>query len=983
MVAETVLTTGPRLTRGSGAPEPPGSLAAVGDLLAGLNREQRRAVTHRSGPQLVVAGPGTGKTEVVTRRIAWLIATRRARPREILALTFTDAAAEEMQARVDLLVPYGHAGAAIHTFHALGDRLVREYAFELGLPGDVRLITRAEAVVLLRDNLFALGLQRYRPLGDPTRFLGALVDLFGRAKEEGIDPARLADYAALVAARATDEAEHDASAALAEQQAAYSAYQSLLARHGLIDHGDQLALAGRLLAERPSVRHEVVGRYRYLLVDEFQDMNRAQVDLLFALTPAGRNVTVVGDLDQAIYTFRGAAGDNARRFAAANPDLGRVVLRRNYRSRDPIIRAATRLIGHGPRPHIEGLDATQTAVRRARRPPPVRLDVYLTPEEEADGVASRVAALIAAGAAARDVCVLARSNAEIEPLRRSLNLHGVPVRTRTPADFFALPDIRPLVALLRCIADPANSIELYVLATGWPYALGGERLTGLLADARRAHQPLWAVLGRLADDASLPGSDKFAAAARHLVADLRVAIESSHQRTAGEVLYDHLRRSGRLARLAAEDDAAAPRLVARFFDLVRSRSALLADARVAALVPHLDELIEVGDEIADTGPLDFDAVSVLTVHRAKGLEFRYVHLTGLVDGRFPVHGRPPALSVPWHELHSVVPDEAEDRLSEERRLCYVAMTRAMDELVLSSHETGPGGRGRRRPSPFIAEALDLPVDKATEPRNGRLALMAPPDAAVVPPNIAELPPSSFSFSTLEEYLDCPERYRLRHVVGLPTPAHHSLTYGRALHAAVAWFHLRVAAGDTPTEQALFDDFRRGWLSEGFLSREHEEARFSAGLRTLAGFRTRALASSPARVIAVERPFEFELDGMRIRGRVDRLDQVERGAVIVDYKSSEVRAQRKADEKARDSLQLQTYALAHEQRTGVLPVAMQLDFLESGLVGETTPEPARLAKARDQLHGAIAGIAAQEFTPRPNPVACGYCPFRQVCPASAA
>ncbi len=980
MVAEAVISVSPRLTHGTGAPEPPVDLAAVADLLAGLNREQRRAVTHRAGPQLVVAGPGTGKTEVVTRRVAWLIATRRAPAREILALTFTQAAADEMQARVDLLVPYSHAGAAVYTFHALGDRLVREYAFELGLPGDVRLITRAEAVVLLRDNLFALGLERYRPLGDPTRFLGALVDLFGRAKEEGVDPARLADYAVLVASRATDEAEHDASAALAEQAAAYSAYQSLLARHGLIDHGDQLALAGRLLGERPAVRHEVVSRYRYLLVDEFQDMNRAQVDLLFALTPVGRNVTVVGDLDQAIYTFRGAASDNTRRFADANPDLSRVVLRRNYRSRGPIVSAASRLIGHGPRPHIEGADTQPVAVRRARRPQPVGNEVYATPEEETDGVAARVAARIAAGAAARDVCVLARSNAEIEPLVRSLNVHGVPVRTRTPADFFCLPDVRPLVALLRCVADPHDSIELYVLATAWPYELGGERLTGLLADARRAHQPLWSVIGRLADDATVPARDGFAAAARRLVADLRVAIEASHQRTAGEVLYDQLRRTGRLARLATEDDAAAPRIVARFFDLVRSRSVLLADARVAAVVPHLDELIEVGDDNGDAGPLDFDAVSVLTVHRAKGLEFRCVYLTGLVDGRFPVHGRPPALSVPWHELHGVVPSEAEDRLSEERRLCYVAMTRAKDELVLSGHESGPGGRGRRRPSPFIAEALDLPVAKTIQPPARLAPLIAPPAAA--PPSLAELPSSSFSFSMLEEYLDCPERYRLRHVVGLPAPAHHSLTYGRALHAAVAWFHLRAAAGEMPSEQALFDEFGRNWQSEGFLSREHEDARFTAGLRALASFRARALAR-PATVVAVERPVDFTLDGMRIRGRVDRLDQSEHGAVIVDYKSSDVRAQRKADEKARNSLQLHAYALAHEQRTGELPVAMQLHFLESGLVGETTPEPARLDKTRDQLRGAIAGIGANEFAPRPNPVACGYCPFRQICAASAA
>jgi DNA helicase-2/ATP-dependent DNA helicase PcrA len=625
--------------------------------------------------------------------------------------------------------------------------------------------------------------------------------------------------------------------------------------------------------------------------------------------------------------------------------------------------------------------AGQVAARRSRKPRPARLDTYATSGDEADGVAAAVAARIASGVAPRDIAVLARSNAEIEPLVRSLNMLGLPVRTRTPADFFAQPEVRPLVAFLRCVADPASSIELYVLATAWPYGLGGERLTELLADSRRVHQPLWTALSRMADDVSL-ANDLFVGAVRRLVAHLRAAIEASHRRSAGEVLYDHLRRTTALARLAASDDAAAARAVARFFDLVRSRSALLADARVAALVPHLNELIDVADPVADDGPLDLNAVSVLTVHRAKGLQFRFVHLTGMVDGRFPIHSRPPALGVPWHELHGDTPESTDDRLSEERRLCYVAMTRAMDELVLSTHMSGAQGRVRRRPSPFIAEALDLPVDKSAVRQDQVRPLVVAPPAVHIKTSVAEMPATSFSFSMLEEYLDCPERYRLRHVVGLPTPPHHSLTYGRAMHAAVAWFHLRVAAGETPSDAQLGAEFRRSWLSEGFLSREHEEARFAAGLRALSAFRQRELAT-PAPVIAVERPFEFTLDGMRIRGRVDRLDEDARGTVIVDYKSSDVRDQRKANEKARGSLQLHAYALAHEQRTGKLPRAMQLHFLESGLVGESTPEPARLDKAREQLRGAMAGIAASEFAPQPNPIACGYCPFRQICSSSAA
>src|SRR5918998_5316020 len=187
----------------------PVSFGAVQALLIGLDREQRRAVTHRDGPLLVVAGPGTGKTHVVTRRIAWLIATKRARPREILALTFTDKAAEEMQARVDQLVPYGQADAQISTFHAFGDRLVREYGFELGLPGDPRVLSRADAIVFLREHLFELGLERYRPLGDPTRYLGALVDLFGRARDEDVSADNFGAYAAARLAAARSAAPDD------------------------------------------------------------------------------------------------------------------------------------------------------------------------------------------------------------------------------------------------------------------------------------------------------------------------------------------------------------------------------------------------------------------------------------------------------------------------------------------------------------------------------------------------------------------------------------------------------------------------------------------------------------------------------------------------------------------------------------------------------------------------------------------------------
>src|SRR6478672_5226534 len=258
-------------------------------LLVGANREQRRAIAHGAGPALVVAGPGTGKTEVITRRVAWLIATRHALPREILALTFTDNAAQEMQARVDVLVPYGQADAVIHTFHAFGDRLLREHAFELGLSSNLRLLTRNEQIVFMREHVFELGLTRYMPLGDPTRFLGALLDMFGRAKDEDLTVADLASHAAELRSRAQATAD-DASTELAdladarsELASAFDRYSLLMSERGFIDHADQVALALRLLRTRPAVRASIAHRYKYVLVDELQDTNRSQLELVLAL----------------------------------------------------------------------------------------------------------------------------------------------------------------------------------------------------------------------------------------------------------------------------------------------------------------------------------------------------------------------------------------------------------------------------------------------------------------------------------------------------------------------------------------------------------------------------------------------------------------------------------------------------------------------------------------------------------------------------
>ncbi len=1007
----------------------------VEELLAGLNPEQRRAVTHGDGPLLVVAGAGTGKTQVITRRIAWLIATRRAKPSEILALTFTDQAADEMQVRVDQLVPYGYTDTAISTFHAFGDRLVREFALELGLPPDVRVLSRPETVVFLRERLFELDLDEYRPLGDPTRFLDALATLFSRAKDEDVSPDAYLAYAERLGTQAStasgrEDADPDAAAALAEDARrqgelarAYGRYQALLAENGSIDFGDQVSLALRLLRDSPAAREAVQRRFKYILVDEFQDTNRAQAELVALVAERHRNVTVVGDDDQSIYKFRGAAISNILEFRERYRQARVVVLRRNYRSRAPILDASYRLVRHNEPDRLEsraGIVKRLDPQRGGDDAAPVRHEAFASGAEEADWIASDVARRIRDGARPRDVAVLVRANAAADPILRALNLEGIPWRFSGTSGLYARPEVRLLLSFLRAIADLSSSVDVYALAASDLYGLGATDLVAIVNTARRRNRSVWDVLEELdRQPGILRLSPETRAAASGLVADLKRYVELANERPAGEVLYAFLRGTGWLARLAAGGSVAAEEAlsnVARFFDIIRAQSALLADDRAVFVARHLNTLIQAGDDppTADIDP-DVDAVAVMTIHKAKGLEFPFVYLPGLVTGRFPAIGRREQLGLPLDLVHETLP-EGDYQLQEERRLFYVGMTRARDELVLT-HAADYGGQRARRVSPFVLEALDLPVAagapgagaKATTPLE-RLAALERTEAVPPAPRRRGDDPLVLSFYAIDDYMTCPLKYKYAHLLRVPLAPHHSLIYGSALHAAVAEFHRRHARGDVMTEDQLFASFEHAWTNDGFLSREHEEARLAAGREALRRFRDEQLTPGVVAPAYVEREFSFLLDGDRVRGRMDRVDILPRdptdpvpvmadpisGAdvvepmlglypervVITDYKSSDVRDPAKARQRAKDSLQLSIYAMGYEAMTGRLPDAVALNFLETGLVGMAPVDRRRIDKAREAIRTVAAGIRARDFEAKPDHLSCTWCPFREICPSSA-
>jgi DNA helicase-2/ATP-dependent DNA helicase PcrA len=971
---------------------------AAARILEGLNAAQIAGVTHEAGPLLVVAGAGTGKTTVLARRIAWLIATRRARPEEILALTFTDKAALEMEERVDVLVPYGYADVRIATFHAFGDWLLRENALEVGLTPAFRVLNRAEQVLFLRARLFELPLDHFRPLGDPTRHLQALVGLFGRCKDEDVTPEAYLAHAEQLAATADaqDAEQRDAAARQHELARAYGAYQALMAREGVVDFGDQIVYPLRLFRTRPYVLARYQHRFRYILVDEFQDTNHAQFELVKLLAARRRNVTVVGDDDQAIFRFRGASMTNVLGFDRAYPDARRVVLTENHRSGQRLLDAAYRLIRHNDPDRLEvaaGIDKRLVA-RQGPGPEPEHLH-FETATQEADAVAAKIAEIVARGEAAHaDFAVLVRANNGADPFLRALNLRGIPWTFSGNQGLYARPEVRLLIAFLRAVAHPDDAVSLYALAASPLYAVPPVDLTRCSTHADRRHRWLFDVLRGLdglpevRDHVSSAGVD----AIRRLVADLERYMGLAAELPTGELLYRFLEDTGWLTRMSKAEtarDEAEVQNVAKFFRRIQEASAVLPSDRAREFVNHLDALIEAGDDPAVAeAELDVPAVHVLTVHKAKGLEFPVVLVVGCVQGRFPWPHRADPLELPDALLRDRVPG-GEVHVQDERRLFYVAMTRARGALYLTSARDY-GGRRERKVSQFVLEALDLPRDAARPSRSTALEELrraarahdaGGPDSGEGPPALDPAVPLELSHRQVDDYQTCPLKYRYIHVLRVPIRRHHAVVYGEALHKVVEHYLRRRAAGLYTPLAELLETFEHEWRNEGFLTWAHEAARKEAGRAALVRFWHEEEAGG-VRPTHVEREFGFTLGPDRVRGRWDRVDETDGEAVIVDYKSSDVRDPARADRRAAESLQLKLYALGWREMVGRLPARVELRFLESGVAGRHVPTAEDVAEAVEAIRAAAAGIRARRFAATPSRQACRACAYNQICPETA-
>ena len=537
-------------------------------------------------------------------------------------------------------------------------------------------------------------------------------------------------------------------------------------------------------------------------------------------------------------------------------------------------------------------------------------------------------------------------------------------------------------------------MSVYALAASWLFGVPAVDLARCGAHADRRNRWLFDVLRGLDETPELRAalSAEGAQAIARLVKELERYFGLAAELGTGELLYQFLADSGwlgRMSRASTAREEVEVQNVARFFRRIQDATQVLPRDHVREFVKHLDALIDAGEDPAVAeADVDVPAVRVLTVHKAKGLEFPVVFVVGLVQGRFPWPSRGEVLELP-DDLLRDRPSSPDFRLQEERRLFYVAMTRAKEALHLTSARDY-GGRSTRKVSQFVLEALNLSRDAARPVKATALedlrAFAAPaetgaePEAPLGPDVVLEL-----SHRQVDDYQTCPLKYRYVHVLRVPIRRHHTVVYGETLHRVVEHYLRRRAASlYTPLED-LLETYDREWRNEGFLTWGHEAARRDAGRAAIERFwhEEEALGTRPT---FIEREFGVSLPDpgglTRVRGRWDRVDETEDGPVIVDYKSSNVREPARAEDRATESLQLQIYALVWREMFGRLPARVELRFLESGVVGRHVPTDEDAETALSAVRAAAAGIRARRFTATPSYQACRYCAYNQICPYTA-
>ena len=937
-----------------------------------LDPSQDRAAAHRAKPFQLQAGPGTGKTRTLVRRVISLLA-EGADPAAILILTFSNRAAGELLERLTAATPAAAPKLWIGTFHAFGLDLVRRYHDKLELAPNPSLFDRSDAIEVLEDILPTLPLVHYRNLWDPAMVLRDIVGAISRAKDEMVGPER---YRTLAIAMDAEAADHDEDARVAAEKCLeiaeiYDLYEEALRKHGAVDFGDLIMRPARLLEDDKSVRIGVQLRHRHVLVDEYQDVNRASARLLKMVAGDGERLWVVGDARQSIYRFRGASSENMVRFSSDYPGAVSDQLGVNYRSTDQIVRSLVAVA-----PHMgasSGMLTLELEADRGNGPNSPEIRRLETLNDEVEGVAASIRQLEGAGVALRDQAVLCRTNRRLNEIAAALEARGIAVLHL--GSLFERDEVRDLLAVLSLAVDPFGD-ALVRVGTMPRYGLTLQDVYCVSRFLRSLHKPASAELAIAVQAPGLSSSGQ--KGIERLAADLDGLCSSANAwEFIAIFLLDRTDLARELGRATAVTERMRAVAVWQFLNFVRDQSPVGVGLPIQRTLDRVRQLVLLAEERdlrqVPAAALHLDAVRLMTVHGSKGLEFEAVHLPGLTVASFPSSNRGERCPPPRGMIEGsgdASPRELAKRghIDEEQCLFFVALSRARTYLRLYHARKQPNGRNRS-PSPFLEWLSEGRVQEVTNPP--KLAL--PEDASRLQP-IAITWPADWAVtdSRLGSYEICPRRFFYTHVLGLGS-ARKTTAFSRThdcLYDLLRWLADARRMGKPDLDDAE-NAFETIWQERG--PAEHA---FAADYRRLASRLIAALLKAGAgQRFRDAQPLAIDFANGRVLVEPNELAEMPDGTVIL----RRVRTGHKRGDEY-DRLEYTLYHLAAQSQFGGNAVVQALHLTdethEPVVISET-----KLGNRQKKSDAMLGGITSGEFPPQVDAVTCPRCPHFFICPST--
>lgn len=970
-----------------------------------LNSAQEKAICHIGGPLLIVAGAGTGKTTVITEKIAHIINTGLGTPEQVLALTFTDKAAEEMEERVDALLNLGYTEMSISTFHAFCQRLLQHHGLDIGLPNQMKLLTETDAWLLMRQHLDRFDLSYYRPLGNPARHIHELLKHFSKCKDELITPE---EYLACAEQRAADAdaVQADERQRLVEVARAYHTYNQILLENNAFDFADLIYYTVKLFQKRPKLLADAQRKFKFILVDEFQDVNYAQYELVRLLARDDAELTVVGDDDQSIYAFRGASVSNILRFKDDYPRAKEIVLNQNYRSGQDILTSAYTLIqGNNPDRLEVKLKIDKKLISSKPGTGTVRHLHAQTLEGEVRAVIHEIAILKKEHPDATwdDFAILVRANNHAAPYLQALEGAGIPYEFLASNGLYRQPVVLDCINFFKIVTNYHESPSIYRLLR-MPFLDFRENdMQKLTLIAKKKSISYYEVLKRAAEFQLSPEGIKIADA---IISLIHEGMKKMRSEKPSQILYGFLENSGYLAYLTRQEDQGDRESIRQiyqlkqFFDLLNKYQEAIPGCTVAHYIEQYDYIIEAGDEGKLFQPTDTpDSLNVLTVHASKGLEFRFVFVVNMVEERFPTRTRIEAIEIPAELIKEQLP-VGDSHYEEERRLLYVAMTRAKDRLYLAGADEY-GGVRKKKLSRFLVELGYGANREETSSASHVFSVVAPvgEESPVSSEAFLYQLPKAFSFSQLQAYESCPYKYKLAHILKIPTKGSASFSFGQTMHSTLQQFYGRIQELNRVTQHSLFDRIEPApptgtvlvpdlpdllkiyddvWIGDWYESKKQREDYYKKGKEILKLF----YASEDGHwtiPVSLEGWFKIKVGSYLVHGRIDRIDQLPDGSLeIIDYKTGKSKQTVVGEEKE----QLLIYQIATETLTEYSnigkPSKLTFFYLNDNIRTSFLGKDPELEKIKEKLIRTMDSIHARSFVPTPNAHVCAYCDFFDIC-----